>query len=216
MELSRYHLTMSLILAMLLHGVLAGLLKAPSTEPLPPPSPQPLKVNLLAPVAETSTPIASPPPPPPEQPRPEPARPETPAPPRPEPETIPAAPEPVVTQDEVTPAAESRDTPLPVEAVATEASTIRYEQLVAAWLEQHKQYPRQARRLRIEGEAVLRIVIDRSGQTRQVSLAQRSGNRLLDKAALAMARRANPFPPIPENDPRQELEIVVPVAFMLR
>ncbi|MCF6235916.1 MAG: energy transducer TonB [Gammaproteobacteria bacterium] len=69
--------------------------------------------------------------------------------------------------------------------------------------------------MRIEGEGVLRILIDRSGQLQQVTLGQSTGNRLLDKAALEMARKANPFPAMPENDPRQSLEFVVPVEFVL-
>jgi periplasmic protein TonB len=99
----------------------------------------------------------------------------------------------------------------PLDAVAT----ARYEQLLVAWLEQHKKYPRRAKRLRIEGEGQLRIIINRSGHTQQVSLAQRTGNRLLDKAALEMVQRATPFPAMPENDPRQSLEFIVPVAFLL-
>ena len=82
-------------------------------------------------------------------------------------------------------------------------------------MQKHKEYPRRAKRLRIEGEGMLRILIDHAGRTQQVTLEQRTGNRLLDKAALAMAQRADPFPPIPENDPRRELEFIVPVAFVL-
>ena len=92
----------------------------------------------------------------------------------------------------------------------------QYEQLLVAWLEKHKRYPRRAKRLRIEGEGILRIVIDRAGRARQIALERRTGNRLLDKAALEMAQRADPFPPIPDKDPRRELEFVVPVAFVLQ
>ncbi|VAX09420.1 hypothetical protein MNBD_GAMMA26-119 [hydrothermal vent metagenome] len=62
---------------------------------------------------------------------------------------------------------------------------------------------------------MLRILIDRTGRTRHIILVHRTGNRLLDKAALEMAQRADPFPPISEDDPRQELEFMVPVAFAL-
>ena len=101
---------------------------------------------------------------------------------------------------------------VPLDAVAT----AKYEQLLVAWLEKHKKYPRRAQRLRIEGEGLLRILIDRTGKTQQVTLEQRTGNRLLDKAVLEMAKNASPFPPMPENDPRQRLEFVVPVVFALR
>jgi protein TonB len=123
----------------------------------------------------------------------------------PEPEQLP---EPIQEMVQPAPAASSV---APLDAVATE----RYEQLLVAWLEKHKKYPRRAKRLRIEGDGMLRILIDRTGRTQQVTLEQRTGNRLLDKAALEMAQRADPFPPIPENDPRRELVFIVPVAFVL-
>ncbi len=96
------------------------------------------------------------------------------------------------------------------------AATAKYEQLLVAWLEKHKKYPRRAKRLRIEGEGWLRILIDRSGAVQRVKLEQRTGNRLLDRAALEMAAQADPFPPMPEDDPRQELEFIVPILFALR
>jgi len=96
------------------------------------------------------------------------------------------------------------------------AATARYEALLVAWLEKFKKYPLRAKRLRIEGEGHLKILIKRSGKVIRVNLAERTGSRLLDKAALEMVKRANPFPPIPENDPRQSLEFIVPVAFLLR
>jgi len=220
---------LTLALAMLLHGGFLWWFSLP--EPVPPaPAKPPLRINLLATIAETSvnaaTEIVAPPVPVPEKPAPvipeplprEPvkAKPvESPAAEIKPPENIPepvaeAKPEPVT--EIAQPPAPVKSSAAPLDAVAT----ARYEQLLVAWLEQHKKYPRRAKRLRIEGEAVLRIVIDRSGQTQQVSLAQRTGNRLLDKAALEMAQRANPFPPMPENDLRAQLEFVVPVAFLLR
>ncbi len=91
-----------------------------------------------------------------------------------------------------------------------------YQKLLVAWLEKHKYYPRRARRLRIEGEGWLRIRIDRAGRAQDIRLERTTGNRLLDRAALEIARRADPFPIMPEKDSRRELEFIVPVAFVLR
>jgi len=91
-----------------------------------------------------------------------------------------------------------------------------YERQLAAWLEKHKYYPRRARRMRIEGEGWLRIRIDRSGRAQDIQVERTTGNRLLDRAALEIARRADPFPVMPEQDSRRELEFIVPVAFVLR
>ncbi len=107
------------------------------------------------------------------------------------------------------PAAEADTAPQDDEDVA------RYGDLFRSWLERHKIYPRSAQRLRIEGEGMLRIIIDRTGRIQHVALEKRTGNRLLDQAALAMARRANPFPPVPETVSQKELEFIVPVVFAL-
>lgn len=218
MILSSRHLTVTLVVAMLLHVGVALWLSLPEVTP-PVVEKSPLKINLLAVIAETTVNAAAEVvEPPPEKPRPiiqkppkkpkpvvKPKLPGKPPVKSPEVETKPVEtkPEPVIAKETIS---------TPIDAVAT----ARYEQLLIAWLEKHKKYPSRAKRLRIEGEGMLRISIDRSGRTRLVELAQRTGNRLLDKAALAMVERANPFPAMPEKDPREEMEFMVPVAFLLR
>ena len=212
-----------------LHGGLAGWFSLP--KPVrPAPWDPPLRVSLQATIAETSANTArgasESPPPVAMKPRDEPVEPRTERikaderSPRPEAvEARTARLEPPADRLDTEPLAEIPPRPpaepvgpAPVDAVAT----ARYEQLLVAWLERYKKYPSRARRMRIEGEVRLRIVIDRSGRMLQVGLAQASGSRLLDKTALAMARRANPFPPMPEHDARERMEFVVPVAFVLR
>lgn len=215
MTISPLHFGITILIAILLHGSLALWLSMPEPIPLEQKK-QTLKISLLATIAETATNVASKLTPPEKKPEPKikplPKKPQPPVKPIPEVKKVAPAvekiPEPVT---EATPPPE-KSVPVAADPIAT----ARYEQLLVAWLEKHKKYPRRAKRLRIEGEGMLRILINRSGQTQQVSLEQRTGNRLLDKAALAMAKRANPFPPIPQNDPRSQLEFVVPVAFVLR
>jgi periplasmic protein TonB len=219
MILSQRHMTATLMIAMLLHGGIA--LWFSLTEPVPPPTPvEPLRINLLATIAETTVNAAAevvePPPPLPVPEKPEPVIQKPPTkpvePPVAEVKPVENIPEPEQAAEAAPQVTPTEATPAPLDA----AATARYEQLLVAWLEKHKKYPGRAKRLRIEGEGMLRILIDRTGHTQQVDLAQRTGNRLLDKAALEMAQRADPFPPMPENDPRRKLEFVVPVAFVLQ
>jgi len=215
MILSRLQITVTLLIAILLHAGITVWFSLPDSQAMPKLKEKPpLQINLLATIAETNvnaTPdVVKPPTPLVKKPQPAPVKPvlNKPKPPLPEAES-----EQVVESIQVvepTPLVKPHQKPL--NAIAT----ARYEQLLLSWLEKHKQYPRRAKRLRIEGEGMLRILIDRRGQTQQVTLEQRTGNRLLDKAALEMAQRANPFPAMPANDPRQQLEFIVPVAFMLR
>ncbi len=184
---------------------------APVPEPLPEPEPEPLPEPKPLPEPEPEPepppepePIPEPKPIPEPLPDPKPVQ-ETPPPPAPPQEPV------VDVLPETVPTLVTEPVSAPLDAVAT----ARYEQLLVAWLEKHKKYPRRAKRLRIEGGGMLRIRIDRSGQVLQSSLEKRTGNRFLDKAALEMAQRANPFPPMPDNDPRAELEFRVPVMFQL-
>lgn len=237
MTITRLHMCVTVLIALALHAGIAIWLVLPA--PLPPSPPPPLRVNLQSIVADNTMNTAIAPPEPPSEPVSEPI---AEAAPTPQPEPQPVVQEAAVKPRSVVKPApvpqlstphpinnisepEQRPEPLqkmvqpppvassvaPLDAVAT----ARYEQLLVAWLEKHKKYPRTAKRLGIEGEGMLRILIDRAGRTQQITLEQRTGNRLLDKAALEMARRADPFPPIPENDPRRELEFIVPVEFAL-
>lgn len=91
-----------------------------------------------------------------------------------------------------------------------------YMSVLQAWLERHKEYPAAARRSRTEGAVLLYFAIDRHGKLLDYRVEKTSGHPLLDREALAMIRRADPLPGIPDDMHRDRLEIVVPVQFTLR
>jgi len=64
-----------------------------------------------------------------------------------------------------------------------------------------------------QGRAVVRFAIQRSGAAGGVSLASSSGNSTIDQAALAMVRRAAPFPPLPAEYGPATMALTVPIAF---
>ncbi|SDW82288.1 energy transducer TonB [Thiocapsa roseopersicina] len=92
----------------------------------------------------------------------------------------------------------------------------RYYTELAAWLERHKRYPSQARKMRQEGIVRVRFVIDRSGKVISHRIETSSGHTALDHAASELLRRASPMPAIPASMGRSRLEIVVPIAYRLR
>ncbi|UHD14853.1 energy transducer TonB [Thiocapsa bogorovii] len=92
----------------------------------------------------------------------------------------------------------------------------RYYAQLAAWLERHKRYPSQARKLRQEGIVRVRFVIDRNGKVISHRIESSSGHTALDRAASELLRRASPMPAIPASMGRSRLEIVVPIAYRLR
>ncbi|MDR1529972.1 MAG: energy transducer TonB [Burkholderiales bacterium] len=75
-------------------------------------------------------------------------------------------------------------------------------------------YPKMSRRLREEGEVLIRVLIDTDGQARQQVLIQSSGKERLDEAAMMAIRQAS-FYPYEENKIAIPVWVIVPVMFGL-
>lgn len=74
-----------------------------------------------------------------------------------------------------------------------------YARRLLGHVERHKRYPAAAARARITGSAQLAITIDRRGGLSGARLISSSGHAVLDQEALAVARRAAPYPRPPEG-----------------
>jgi protein TonB len=66
--------------------------------------------------------------------------------------------------------------------------------LILRKLETAKRYPRMARKMGIEGTAVVRFKLKPEGGVEAVELVDSSGSAILDKASLETVRAAAPFP----------------------
>jgi protein TonB len=84
-----------------------------------------------------------------------------------------------------------------------------------AQLNRFKHYPPSARAAHIEGVVMVHFVMARSGKLLSAEIAQSSGRAVLDREALALMRRAEPLPPMPETLTGEVLDAVVPVDFSL-
>ncbi|MFO7477276.1 MAG: energy transducer TonB [Methyloceanibacter sp.] len=71
-------------------------------------------------------------------------------------------------------------------------------------------------RTEIVGTAVIRFTVDAKGGVTGRRVTKSSGSKVLDDAALASIEKAAPFPPIPRNLERRQLEISVPFKFTVR
>lgn len=80
---------------------------------------------------------------------------------------------------------------------ATAGEKQAYVRKLLGHVERHKRYPREAQREGIAGSAGLRITIDRQGRLADARLSKSSGHAVLDEEALAVARRAAPYPSPP-------------------
>ncbi len=90
-----------------------------------------------------------------------------------------------------------------------------YAARVRAWLLAHKRYPRRSRLQREEGVVQLRFVLDRAGHLLDGMLVAGSHHAALDAEAMAMLRRAVPYPAPPGDVRGDRIEIAAAVAFEL-
>jgi len=93
---------------------------------------------------------------------------------------------------------------------------VRYEQVLFAWMNRHKQYPTLAQRRGLEGSGSIRVRIDREGRVLERTVDRSTGEAMLDQAALDMVRRANPFPAVPPEYAGDGFEFVAPIQYRLR
>jgi len=69
---------------------------------------------------------------------------------------------------------------------------------------------------RDQGTVVVRFVIEPDGRVSSRQVAQSSGSKRLDDAALASIERASPFPPFPEGVGTQAIVVNLPFRFFTR
>ncbi|WP_235044914.1 TonB family protein [Geobacter sulfurreducens] len=100
---------------------------------------------------------------------------------------------------------------------AADAGRIRvgYQSVLRGLIERCKEYPPLARRGRMEGTAVVRVVLARSGAVRRDEVARSSSHALLDNAALRAVRTVGRFPAVPPELGGEELTFEVPITFRL-
>jgi|GEM_PF-972350 len=92
----------------------------------------------------------------------------------------------------------------------------RYEQEISLWVARHKVYPESAKKQGIEGNAIVRIRVNRNGSIIYSSIEQSSGNNTIDDAVMEMVRQSDPVPHIPDDYPQgSQLEFLIPVSFNL-
>ncbi|MEF3194313.1 MAG: energy transducer TonB [Halothiobacillaceae bacterium] len=189
---------------------------APAAPPVEPPSPK-------------STPVqpkpAEPLPPKPVPVRPKPAKPIKAAPAKPAASAV----EPVRAQPvESAPAAEvpvAIQSPAPAPVVPLPAVQPRpapdpavehgYRARIRQAIDEHKHYPRMARRLGLEGRVVVAFTVEADGRLARVRVVESSGSEVLDEAALEAVRQAAPFPPFPDGVERRQWDFTLPLLFSL-
>ena len=102
-------------------------------------------------------------------------------------------------------------TPSPPAPAKPSPAVVSWQQAMVARLDRFKSYPSQANGA--EGTVTVSFRIDRQGKVVGSQVAKSSGSSVLDAAALALIKRASPFPPPPAELSDADLSIVVPVRY---
>jgi TonB family protein len=74
-------------------------------------------------------------------------------------------------------------------------------------------YPLSAREAGWEGDVKLNLNLASNGDLKEIKILQSSGYKVLDDAALAVAKKQSPYPPFPPQIESQELWVVVPITY---
>ncbi len=121
----------------------------------------------------------------------------------PEPEDIDEAPE------------EEPEDPAEVFTAESLLSRQLYHSKLLKWTYKYISYPKRAISRGQEGSVRLAVVIDRKGKVKQVSPVEESRYSTLNKEALGAVKRAEPFPPVPDEVGGKEFEFSLPIVFRL-
>lgn len=90
-----------------------------------------------------------------------------------------------------------------------------YAKQLSAHFKKFKNYPPMAQRLKLTGTVWIRLELRRDGMIVSAQIDKSSGHKILDDAALAAARSAQPLPPFPPQIAAQTRNIRIPYQFAL-
>ena len=94
---------------------------------------------------------------------------------------------------------------------------ILYLNKVIEFLDSDRQYKSNwAKKQGFEGTVHLKFTILSTGFTKDIKIIKSSGFNILDKEAISTIKRAQPFPPIPEEMKVSSLTMEVSVVFTLQ
>ncbi|WP_296615368.1 energy transducer TonB [Sphingomonas sp.] len=105
------------------------------------------------------------------------------------------------------------DKPRARPATTDRADEDRWEGEVLARLQRKQRYPAEALRLGKSDVVMIRITIDRHGKLLLAELVKSQGIKPLDDEAMALAKRAQPYPEPPSSVVGDAIQLLVPVDY---
>ena len=112
-----------------------------------------------------------------------------------------------------TPAKVEKSAPMPAAQQSDNALSL-YLAKVRQKIQESLRYPSMAKKMGVEGEAMVQFLIRSNGtvEASSIKITKSSGKSILDRNAMAAVLDALPF----ELPPQEDLQIVIPVVFKLK
>ena len=95
------------------------------------------------------------------------------------------------------------------------ASRLTYNTKIQTRIARFKRYPRSARKQGVTGTVTIAFSLNKRGRVTYSSIVKSSGDPRLDKEALSLLIRAEPFPAIPEEMSEDSIDFTLPIEFSL-
>lgn len=95
-------------------------------------------------------------------------------------------------------------------------AVVTWRTQLLALVEKNKRYPEAARSRREQGTAQVSFTLDRKGMVINARVTQSSGSNALDEEALALLKRAQPFPAPPAIFPGEFVVVRQPIRFAVK
>ena len=99
--------------------------------------------------------------------------------------------------------------------IARQQAEMQYYRALLRQANSQVQYPDQALRKRLEGTVRVSLQLNREGELLLADTSESSAVSLLDRAALRAAKKAAPYPPVPELLQGENFEFDIPFRFVL-
>lgn len=95
-------------------------------------------------------------------------------------------------------------------------AVVTWRTQLLALIEKNKRYPEAARPRRENGTTQVSFALDRKGMVANARVIQSSGSTALDEEAVALLKRAEPFPAPPATFPGDSVVVRLPIRFTVK
>lgn len=98
----------------------------------------------------------------------------------------------------------------------TKSDIKAWQQTIIYHISQHQYYPRKARKNRIQGSVIVKLLLDNKGSLINITILKSSHTPSLDEATVEMLKKASPYPQPPKELLKDNtLMVTLPIVYKL-